>query len=813
MVGDFNLPNIHWTGTPPKAYSHHNQLFLTTFLSLGLTQHVSESTFVPSGNILDLVFSSEPDRIASVTCLPPLPGCGHTPISFSYVYPHTFQEVTSLQISSPNDWFHANFPAIRHHISEIDWLFELNSRPFHDAYNFFLNFLHDIIDRFVPLKTIPHNIKPPPWNPKVPNTLTQNRSRSWNTYKSNRSRHGRLSPITLNSWHSYSLSNKAIKDFKIRSRISYENNLINKIKNNPKLLHSYLRRQKLSRPSVGPLLIDNTLIDDPTSMAEHFVEAFSSVLNPVTPLFPHPHQISQNQIHSVQFTINDVDLTLKNLNPSSSMGPDCLHPVLFKSCHASLSLPLYILFTRSLSLMQVPASWKLSHVSPIYKKGPHTDPLNYRPISLTSICSKSMERILVKSIHDHIDSQNILSSSQFGFRPSFSVQDQLILAYDYISAEYDMGNIVELVLFDFRKAFDLVPHSILLDKLSAMGFNNPLLGWFKDFLLGRTMSVVVGGTPSSQRLVTSGVPQGSVVGPLLFILFINHLTHDLSSKSYLFADDLKIFLGASRDAASYSDCILAIQQDIDLLSSRAESWGLSFAVQKCVRLRFVRPFVTIPPPSPLYIGNHLLDCKDSCRDLGILIDTQLKFHSHISLVSAKAAGMSSTLLRGTLCRSPEFMREIFITHIRPLLEFSSSVWNSGYVMDLCLLESVQRRWTKQIDGLSDLDYFDRLKSLSLFSVWGRLFRADLVLVWKILHGHIPSLSHLLPLANNHRTRGHPLKLLVNRTNTEVRRRFFTNRIVNSWNCLSHSTVTAPSLQTFKSRLFHELGDLLFYHHD
>ena len=350
---------------------------------------------------------------------------------------------------------------------------------------------------------------------------------------------------------------------------------------------------------------------------------------------------------------------------------------------------------------------------------------------------------MAAAIYDYLEEHNLLSTAQFGFRSNYSVQDQLLLTYDYITEEYDRGNIVELILFDFSKAFDTVPHSVLIDKLFCLGFRNPLLGWLKDFLTGRTMRVVVSGTRSSSCTVHSGVPQGSVIGPLLFIIFVNHLITDLNSKYYLFADDLKIFLGMSMDSDSHQRGVQSLQSDIHLLKSRANSWGLSFAAHKCGRLRLVRSFANVPPPLLLTIDEQELRCSQSCRDLGLTVDTSLKFHIHVSQISAKASGISSNLLRGTICRTPNFMRELYISHIRPLIEFCSPVWNLGYIEDMKRLESIQRRWTKQVDGLLHVEYYHRLKSLNLYSVWGRLMRADLILVWKIVTGALPSLSNLL----------------------------------------------------------------------
>ena len=653
-----------------------------------------------------------------------------------------------------------------------------------------------------------------PGNRNLPNRLRTRREEAWTDYKRARSQHGRTSPQALVCWHSFVQVNDDIRRFKADARCSYELSLLENMVNRPKCFHSYLKRHKIDRPGVGPVLVDGELTDDPRSMAECFVESFAGVLeSATTPHQPQNHQHTDSYLSEAPFTLSRVRTALASLDPNGSMGPDGFHPVMLKRCSEAISLPLYLLFTKSLTTMSVPQSWKISNIVPIYKKGSHSDPLNYRPISLTSVCSKTMERILSSSIHQYLDDNNILSSAQFGFRPGRSVQEQLILTYDYVTSEYDLGRVVELVLFDFRKAFHLVPHGVLLSKLHSLGFRNPILGWIEDFLCGRTMRVVVAGSTSSSRRVSCGVPQGSVLGPLLFIIFINYLIHDLHSRAHLFADDLKLYLGISRFPPSYGDGVGILQSDINMLFARAASWGLEFASQKCTRVRFVRPFADVPPPEPLYIDGVLLPIQSAARDLGVEVDNGLRFHTHMTSVANKALGISGNIIRGTICRTPEFMKNIFVAHVRPLLDFCSPVWNTGFIGDIKSLEAVQRRWTKKIVGFSDLPYSDRLRRLSLFSIWGRLLRADLILAWKIKHDFSPPLVGALPQIGTNRTRGHRFKLEVHRSETEARRRFFTRRVVAVWNNLPSYVVESTSLNIFKGRLHDAMGDLLYYYHE
>ena len=247
---------------------------------------------------------------------------------------------------------------------------------------------------------------------------------------------------------------------------------------------------------------------------------------------------------------------------------------------------------------------------------------------------------------------------------------------------------------------------------------------------------------SQPRPVLSGVPQGSVLGPLLFLVYVNSIASELSCSHKIFADDLKIYAcveypNSPEHAPSSST---TIQRDIDILSSTAASWGLHMNVKKCAVLRFSRFSSLLGPPLYTLYGQPI-PCLSSSTDLGVLVDTDLKFHGHVQKIAHKAGGLAHSFLRSTVCRSQQFMLFLLTTHIRPLVEYCSCVWRTGFVQDSRLLERIQRHWTKQTDGMALLPYGERLKLLNLYSIQGRLLRADLIQCWKIFHG--PRASCLL----------------------------------------------------------------------
>ena len=292
----------------------------------------------------------------------------------------------------------------------------------------------------------------------------------------------------------------------------------------------------------------------------------------------------------------------------------------------------------------------------------------------------------------------------------------------------------------------------------------------------------------------------------------HHLAAGVTSEWSMFADDFKMYSFSSIDDESYFTMASNLQRDILVICKVAESWGLTLAPNKCVRLRFCRPVHLIPDPFPLYVNSIELLVSDYQRDLGVIVDSTLKFHHHVSSITTKASGVVTSLLSSTVNRTPEFMRSIYISHIRPLLEFASPLWNVGFLSDSRKIESVQRRWTKRISGLEELPYEDRLRRVGLYSMKGRRLRADLILTWKILSGNCPTLDSLFSNAYFFpplRTRGHSRKLFLPRVDTDIRSRFFSVRVVPLWNSLPEDVVSSPSLVSFKTRLHAALCDKLY----
>ena len=814
LMGDFNLPSLKWDSPPLSAHyvTPIDNMFLDCFDSLGLTQWVCEPTYPRSSNILDLFFTTDPDRVGQVQVPPPLPKCDHCPVLIDFIYQGypTADPAPCLEIScGTRHWERGKYGIMSRELALYDWDFEFAALDVNACFERFCEIVNSLVRELVPVK---HPInRRPPWPTRPPGSLIRLRSVHWNNYKSVRLVYGRHSAVAREALSLFTSTNVAIHKFHIRSQAQYESSLIKRMKENPKLFHAYIRHKKTGRVSVGPLrLSTGELSDSPPAMAESFSQAFSSVYTSHDLLAPAPFQKCAETMPDLDIHVQQVETMLLDLDPFTAVGPDGIHPRVLKSCAPVLSYPLTIIYRRSLSERKLPAHWKKSVIIPIHKKGAKYDPLNYRPLSMTSIPCKKLETLIAAELYEYLECHSLITPHQYGFRPGHTTADQLTLVYDKISKQVDLCRVVDMIFFDFSKAFDVVSHDILLGKLSDLGVRGQVLDWISDFLIGRTMCVEVGGVQSAPRPVLSGVPQGSVLGPILFLIYVNNIAATLSSDYKIFADDLKMYcLIPHSTPEQYSNATSACQSDIDRLQAVGSSWGLSMNSSKCVVMRFKRRGTTLP--SPHYVLNQAeLKLVTSHKDLGVVVDSDLKFHSHVRETAHKAGGLAHNLIRATVCRSPEFMVSLFTMHIRPIIDYCSSVWFTGYLQDIRILEAVQRRWTKQIAGFADLDYGQRLRSLSLYSIQGRLMRTDLIFYWKILTGRssIPP-DVMFQFAPPLGTRGHNLKLSVPCCNTDLRKRSFSVRRISEWNDLPQTVVSASSLNVFKRALATHLGDKLY----
>ena len=417
-------------------------------------------------------------------------------------------------------------------------------------------------------------------------------------------------------------------------------------------------------------------------------------------------------MNSITVTPSIVYDKLRNLKSDKSPGPEGWPVLALKETAKELCLPLYILFTKSLQSSSVPEIWKQVFVTPIHKKGEHCKAENYRLISLTSTIGKILEYIIRDQIYQHLTTNDLLVHNQHGFTSGRSCTTQLLHAMDYWTSSLDNNIPVDILYLDFCKALDTVPHCLLFTKLAAYGIRGKLLDWIKSYLTNRQQKVVLNGASSDWLRVYSGVPQGSVLGPLLFNIYVNDIPSVVESQTLMFVDDTKIF----RKIQSKSD-FLQFQQDINNLFTWSVKWQLKFNISKY--------FILHLGPDHSY-GDYYLDGvqilpNTTVKDLGVTMDCYLKFHEHTNLTVTKANHVLGLIRKTFNCREPDMITKLFKSLIRPILEYGNLIWGPHYVADQQAIEGVQRRATKLISNISHCPYPERLKILNfkLLAVEGR----------------------------------------------------------------------------------------------
>ncbi|BES95313.1 WD repeat domain 59 [Nesidiocoris tenuis] len=532
---------------------------------------------------------------------------------------------------------------------------------------------------------------------------------------------------------------------------------------------------------------------DPSSVAGLFREYFSELYVPSSGTC-----IQHGMLSTSSFSMGSVDITeamvareLQSLDVSKGMGPDGVPPVLLRSCRESLTYPIFVLFRRSLESGVFPSSWKSAFITPIPKTSERSKINGYRPVCSLSTLPKTLERLMVKLMTPAL--RNQLPLEQHGFVAGRSCASNLLTFQEFVLDAFSEGLQVDCIYTDFSKAFDRVDHRVLIEKLSSFGFHGVLLRWFEDYLRGRSMMVRVKSTCSEPFVATSGVPQGSHLGPLMFLIFVSDIGRVLSQgvSHLVFADDLKIFT-TIRDE---EDCGL-LQESLESLGRWCVSNRLCLNTGKCSVVSFSRS--SSPILTDYVIGGVLLRRGSSMRDLGVLFDNRLAFSDHVDQVCSKGMKMLGFVKRSTRnFRDSSALLALYTALVRPLMEFSTVVWSPGYGNARQALERVQRRFLRYLSLRSgvpweDFDCGAMMAKTGLDSLELRRELFDVLFLQKLIRNEVDSsllLSRLNFYAPPYRTRQNqvfymrssPTNYLINRPLSRMQRLY--NRVASDVDAL------------------------------
>ena len=588
----------------------------------------------------------------------------------------------------------------------------------------------------------------------------------------------------------------------------FQTNIAKTCKSNPKKFWQHVRSKTSSSSGIGDIKVPDgngfKIISEDVEKAQVFSDYFSSIytVESNVDFVRLPNVLLFNCMPRIVFQESDVAVKLSNLKLNKSPGPDKLHPRVLHEIRNELVGPLTSLFNNSMNSGVLPEEWRTSLVSVLHKKGKKSSVENYRPISLTCICCKIMESIIRDFVMDFFLTNNLFSDKQYGFIKKRSTILQLLKVADDWVKSLDEGGQIDVIYTDFEKAFDKVPHQRLISKLHAYGVNDLLVVWITSFLTCRSQCVKINGKVSDSKPVLSGIPQGSVLGPILFVIFINDLPSVCSNQSemYLFADDSKLY----KCIKNLDDCNI-LNQCVNNVFAWSESWLMKLNVSKCKVLSLCRRSDKVVKynygfnvPGQGFVP---LDRECIMKDLGVWIDSDLSYDDHVHEKINVSNKMLGIINRNFSDLDITCFILLYKSMVRSHLEYGASVWNPYKKSLIRDIENVQKRATKLMRQCKKLPYEERLAQLQLPTLKYRRFRGDMIEVFKILNGFydaavVPSLVRNFDT----RCRGNALKLKVERCRYDVRKYSFCNRVVNVWNALPDCVVMSSSVNMFKNNL-------------
>ena len=791
IMGDFNYPKLKWDGTDlfnqEEDQENKENIFVECLRDAFLIQNVQKPTRNRENqraNILDLILTSDDDLITEIEHMDPLGKSDHQVLMFNMII-NLDDDVTSyrhkLNLSK------GNYSNMREEFRNLNWdhLLELN---INEMWTCFSDRLKESMYRNIPEIKIPSKRKhQPTWMSKKALRRIKKKHKLFKRF------------LNSNSGIAYrkyvSMRNKCKKEIK-KAKKRHERKIGEESKNNPKLFWKYVQEQNKTKQGISALKDENgNLKTTDKDKADILNNYFASVYTTDGTDIPNLEESSKSNgisISDLKTTPSEIEKRLTNLDPSKAQGPDNIPPKILKELSHEISLPLSHIFNKSLESGKIPDEWKTAVVTAIHKKGSKNEAGNYRPVSLTCILCKVLESIIRDAIVGHFNENKLYAECQHGFRNKRSCISQLLEVIEDLTVYFD-GESVDIVYLDFRKAFDTVPHQRLLVKLKSYGITGQLYKWVEDFLVGRSQKVKVGNTISNRSEVTSGIPQGSILGPILFTIFINDLPEGLKNICKIFADDTKVY-GSSKESKS-------IQEDIDKLQEWSLKWNLYFNVEKCKVMHIGKN-----NPETKYTmkkgenSSDIATCEEE-KDLGVTFDRNLNFNKHIELAIGKANKMLGLIKRTFSYLTKDIFLKLYKSLVRPHLEYGNIIWNRLLKKHSISIEKVQRRATKILKQCKHLTYQERLEYLDLHSLKGRRLRGDLIETYKMFNGFTDTDPFkFFEKSKTDITRNSENKVFIKDWRIKKIKNVYSYRVAPYWNALTSDIKNAQTTNHFKNLL-------------
>ena len=808
ICGDLNFPEINWATFDIESgpYSAPAQ-FLNCINSNYLFQHVTEPTRrrgKDKPSLIDLLITEDSQNLHQKVIHDAPFGKGDI-LKWQYLMGIADIDVTEErdeQLPKKLNVNKGDYTKLNALLKDIDWSKKFENKSLSECTDIFYQITSEVINECVPMKK-PGKGKmsdSPPWMDRRARKQIKQKECAWRRYVGSRSYSKYLDYVKYRNQ-----TNKKLRKIKKE----FEQKLASECKTNPKAFYRYANFKSKSRKNVirlknaaGKVSMSNK--ENADTLNTYFASIFTKeddapelIYNSSSELLwgeksEEPFNFkgkcvgSESSLEGITIDEETVEKYLHLADPNKSSTPDCIHPRIVKECASGLAAPLTLIYQMSIDTGTVPERWKYGNITPLHKEESRHEACNYRPITITSLLCRTLEKIIKEAFIKHLDDQEYITDCQHGFRKKRSCLTNLLLNLEEITKQIDSGHAVDQIYLDFQKAFDKVPHQRLLYKLQKAGISGCLLNWVESFLSKRKQRVNVSGTFSGWMNVDSGV-----LGPVLFILYVNDIPEILKTcTSSIFADDTK--LSSKADTVDDAD---NIQNDLNELFNWCKEWKLLFNAKKCHVLHFGSKNC-----NHLYhINGTLISPVEQEKDLGVIVSKNLKSENHVIQCVKKANKMVGMIKRTFSFMDKTMLVQLIKTFVRPHLEYGQQASSPYLQKDIQKLEGVQRRATKLLKGIESLDYEERLKHLHLYSIEDRLRRGDMILMYRIMTDDINiDKTQLFVLKECSKTRGHHLKVHMGPScKLDIRHKSYTQRVIEPWNTLPEYVVCSSNVDAFK----------------
>jgi len=805
LVGDFNA---HYDLSNASASSSIGLRLYSLLEGNNFSQLISEPTRVTQTNasMLDLVITNCPNLFASIEIFSPPSNCDHCLISATLNISSAVAKSFKRRVWNFNN---VNSQELNGELLRTDWNYVLDDQLDIDLiYDKWFSCFQSIVEKYIPLKTIIIRSRDKPWMKSNVRLAIRKRDRLLRIHNSLK---------TCSSWERYRRQRNYTVSLIRHAKKAYHekaNNELSDPKINKKKWWSITKRLCGNNTSSIPIIVENGVpIVDPKEKASCFNDFFvSQTFLPNSDSDPPfvPQHSTITTISDVIATSDEVRKLMQNVDVSKACGHDGVGNKIIKICAEGIYKSFTDFINLSFKKVSYPMEWKRANVIPLYKKDNRSSITNYRPVSLLPSLSKICEKVVFLRLYSYLNGIDFFYKFQSGFRLGDSTVNQLIHLVHNVYQSLDNGSEVRIVFLDISKAFDKVWHKGLVCKLEAVGIKGNLLQWIKSYLQGREQRVVIEGHCSEWKEISAGVPQGSVLGPLLFIIYINDIVSGLKSRPYLYADDTTLFETVSNRADSAD----RLNLDLNMIVDWSNKWKVTMNPTKSKSITFsLKPNKDHHPS--LFMDGKNVDEVGSHEHLGITLQSNMSWKNHIIKMCDKAYKRVNLLkpLKYKLNRATLIC--LYKSMVRPLLEYGDVVWDNCTIVEQQMLEHIQYEAARVVTGALKGSSSNRLRNeLAWEELKSRRKIHKLVQFHKIVSHMSPHyLVELLPPTVSQKTsrflRTNSNFNLFNCRTERFLQSFFPSS-TKLWNSLDIEVRNANSLEIFKNELRKKLINLQMY---